>query len=135
MCLLSSNQFIHIANDPTKSLESIIQRTLRKIKSKLSEQEDMNLYLTESCPGNFHGTAKIHKLSVNGQIKVILIRQINSNLNTETYNLAKYLSKLLPPLRQSRTLKNSLKNRNNANCHDTIRWYRLMLNPCSQMCH
>ena len=37
MSLLSSNQFKHIPNDPTKSLESIVQRTIRKIKSKMSE--------------------------------------------------------------------------------------------------
>ena len=38
MSLLSSNQFVHVANDPAKSLESKVQWTLRKIKSKLSEK-------------------------------------------------------------------------------------------------
>ena len=37
MSLLSSNQFKHIPNDPTKSLESKVQRTIRKIKLKISE--------------------------------------------------------------------------------------------------
>ena len=46
MSLLSSNQFVHIANDPTKSLESKVQRTLLKFKSKLSEQEYKKLYPT-----------------------------------------------------------------------------------------
>ena len=115
MSLLISNQFVHIANDPTKSLESKVQWTLRKIKSKLSEKEYKKLYPTGSYPGKFYGTAKIHKLSVNCGINDLPIRQIVSNLNTATYNLAKYLSKLLAPLRQSRntvkkTLKNSLKN-------------------------
>ena len=32
MSLLSSNQFLHIAKDPTKSLESKVQWILRKIK-------------------------------------------------------------------------------------------------------
>ena len=31
MSLLSSNQFLHIANDPTKSLESKVQWILREI--------------------------------------------------------------------------------------------------------
>ena len=84
MSLLSSNQFVHIANDPTKSLESKIKHTLRKIKSKLSDQEFKNLYPTGSCPGNFYGTVKIHKLSVNGGINDIPIRQTVSNLNIET---------------------------------------------------
>ena len=68
MSSLSSNQFVHIMNDPKKSLESKVQRTLRKIKSKLSEQNYKKLYSTRFCPGKFHGTAKIHKLSVNGCI-------------------------------------------------------------------
>ena len=37
MSLLSSNQFKHIPNDPTKSLESKVQRTIRKIKLKISD--------------------------------------------------------------------------------------------------
>ena len=66
MSLLSSNQFKHIPNDPTKSLESKVQQTIRKIKSKLSEQEYKKLYPPGSCQGKFYGTAKIHKLPVNG---------------------------------------------------------------------
>ena len=53
MSLLSSNQFAHIANDPTKSSESKVQDTLRKIKSKLSEQEYKKLYPKESFQVNF----------------------------------------------------------------------------------
>ena len=107
MSLLLSNQFIHIPNGSTKSLESKVQWALRKIKSKLSEQEYKKLYRTGSCPGKFYGTAKIHKLPVNRGINQLPIRPIVSNLNTATYNLAKYFSKLLSPLRQSR---NKVKN-------------------------
>ena len=108
MFLLSSNQFVQIANDPTKSWESKVQQTLRKIKSKPSEQEHKKLHPTGSDPGRFYGTAKIHKLSVNGGINNLLIRLIISNLNTTKQNLAKYLSKLFFPLRQSRnTVKNT----------------------------
>ena len=107
MSLLSSNQCKHIPKDPTKSLEVKVQRATRKIKSKLSEQEYKKLYPTGSCPGKFYGTAKIHKLPVDGGINELPIRPIVSNLNTATYNLAKYLSKLLSPLRQSgNTVKN-----------------------------
>ena len=108
MPLLSSNQFKHISNDPTKSLETKVQQTIQKIKSKLSEQEYKKLHPTGSCPGKFYGTAKIHKLPVDGGINELPIRPIVSNLNTATYNLAKYLSKLLSPLRQSgNTVKNT----------------------------
>ena len=82
MSLLSSNQSIHISNDPTKSLKSNIQRTLLKIKSKLSEQEHKKLYPTGSCPGKFYGTTKIHKFPVNGGINELPIRPIVSILNT-----------------------------------------------------
>ena len=102
MSLLSSNQCIHILNEPTKSLESKVQSALRKIMSKLSEQEYKKLYPTGSCPGKFYGTANIHKLPVNGGINKLPIQPIVSNQNTATYNLTKYLSKLLSPLQQSR---------------------------------
>ena len=74
MSLLRSNQFKHIPNDPTKSLESKIKWTIRKIKSKLSEQEYKKLYPTGSWPGKFYGTAKIHKLPVNGGMNELPIR-------------------------------------------------------------
>ena len=108
MSLLSSNQFKHIPNEPTKSLEPKVQRTIRKIKSKLSEQGYKKLHPTGSCPGKFYLITKIHKLPVNGGINELPIRPIVSNLNTTTYNSAKYLSKLLSPLWQSRnTVKNT----------------------------
>ena len=52
-----------------------IQRTIRKIKSKLYEQEEYKkLYPTGPCPGKFYGTTKIHKLPVNGSINELPIR-------------------------------------------------------------
>ena len=54
-----------------------------------------------------YGTAKVHKLPVNGGINELPIRAIVSNLNTATDNLVKCLSKLLSPLRQ---LRNTVKN-------------------------
>ena len=108
LSLLSSNQFVHIANDPTKSLEPKVKQALQKIKSKLSEQEHKKVYPTGSVPGKFYGTAKIHKLSENGGTNDLPFRPIVSNLNTVTYNLAKDLSKLMSPILQSRnTVKNT----------------------------
>ena len=52
LALLSRKQFTTLTNDPTKTLESKVQRTLRKIKSKFTEQEYKKLYPTGSCPGN-----------------------------------------------------------------------------------
>ena len=108
--MLSTKQFTVVENDPTKPLESKIQRILRKVKSKITDQEYKHLYPTGSQPGKFYGTAKMHKLPVNGNLNDLPLRPIVSNINTSTYNLAfinkltfsnKFLSKLLSPLRQS----------------------------------
>ena len=89
-------------------MEIKIQRILRKIKSKFSEQEYKRLYPTGSSPGKFYGTAKMHKLSLNGKVDDLPLRPIVSNINTATYNLAKFLSNLLAPLLESEyTVKNT----------------------------
>ena len=82
-------------------MESKGQQTLGKIKSKFTEQVYKKLYPTGSCPAKLYGTAKIHKISVNGNIDNLPVRPIVSNVNTSTYNLVMYLSKLLAPLRKS----------------------------------
>ena len=73
LALLSAKQFTTLTNDPNKTLESKVQRNLRKMKSK-------KLYPTGSCPGKFYGTAKIHKVPVNGNIDDLSIRPIASNI-------------------------------------------------------
>ena len=101
MLLLNTKQFKKLDNDPTKTTEGKIQRMLRRIKPKLSEHEYKVLYPSGSSPGKFYGTAKIHKVPRNGNIDQLPIRPIVSNLNTATYQLAKHLSKILSPLRES----------------------------------
>ena len=90
LALLSAKQFTTLTNDLTKTLESKVQRILRKIKSKFIEQEYKKLYPTGSCPGKLYGTAKIHKIRVNGNINDLPIRPVVSNINTATYNLVPY---------------------------------------------
>ena len=53
--------------------------------------------------------AKIHKIPVNGNIDDLPIRPVVSNINTATYNLAKYLTKLLAPFRESEYIIKSTK--------------------------
>ena len=88
-------------NHLAQNQKAKVQRALRKIKSKFTEQECKKLYPTGSCPRKFYGTPKIHKVQVNGNIDNLPIRPIVSNINTATYNLVKYLSKLLAPVRES----------------------------------
>ena len=61
----------------------------------------MRIYPTGSAPSKFYGTAKKHKIPVNGTINDLLLRPIISNIGTASYQLAKYLAKLLSPLSTS----------------------------------
>ena len=109
LIMLSTKQFLNAETDPTKPLEIIIQRNLRKIKSKVSEEEYKRLYTTVSRPGKFYGTAKMHKLSLNGKVDDLSLRPLVSNINTATCNLGKFLSNLLAALRESEyTVKNTM---------------------------
>ena len=51
---------------------------------------------------------KVHNLPENGNLDQLPIRPIASNIGTTTYQLAKYLAKLSPPLIQFQcTVKNT----------------------------
>ena len=62
MALLNTERFKRLTTNPTSATEWKIQKGLRKIKSKFSEQECKRLYPAGSEPARFYGTAKIHKL-------------------------------------------------------------------------
>ena len=110
MSFLTTKQFKQVDSDPTKTLESKVQRSLRKLKSKLSPYEYKKLYPTCSSPGKFYGTAKLHKLPANGKIDDLPIRIIVSNISTATYQLGKHVSKVLSRLRES---EHNIKSTNN----------------------
>ena len=99
--MLGTKEFAKLDNVPTSKLESKIQRTLRKIKSKLPEKVCRKLYPTGSCPGKFYGNAKVHKLLTNN-VDDLPLRPIISNIGTATYEMAKYLANLLAPLGKSK---------------------------------
>ena len=61
----------------------------------------MRIYPTGSASGKFYGMAKRHKIPVNGTINHLPLRSIISNIGTASYQLAKYLAKLLSPLSTS----------------------------------
>ena len=56
---------------------------------------------TGSAPGKFYGTAKKHKIPIHGTINGLPLRPIIFNTATASYQLAKYLAKLLSPLSTS----------------------------------
>ena len=59
------------------------------------------LYPSGSCPRNFYGTAKLHKIGSKELVENLRIRTIISNINISTYNLPKYLANVLESLRES----------------------------------
>ena len=61
----------------------------------------MRIYPTGSASGKCYGTAKKHKIPVNGTINHLPSRSVISNIGTASYQLAKYLAKLLSPLSTS----------------------------------
>ena len=79
--MVATKQFTKLDYDPTSKLESKVQRTLRKIKSKLPENVYKKLYPTGSYPGKFYGNAKIHKLSDNN-VDDLTLRPTVSNIGT-----------------------------------------------------
>ena len=95
MKILNTKQFCKLQKDPIKNIEMGMQRAVRKIKNKFSPKEYLNIYPTDSSPGKFYGTAKKRKLTPTGTIDDLPIRPIISNLGTASYQLAKYLAKLL----------------------------------------
>ena len=92
--MLSTKQFTVAESDPAKTVESKIQRVFRKLKTKIPDQEYKHLYPTGSQPEKFYGTVKMHKLPVNENFNHLPLRPIVSNINTSTYNLARFFSKL-----------------------------------------
>ena len=78
-----------------------MQRTLRKIKQHLDENEYNRMYPTGSGPGFFYTAAKVHKLQNGEGLNELTMRPIISNIGTATYETAKFLNSLLAPLGKS----------------------------------
>ena len=74
-----------------------IQRILRTLKSKITDQECKHLYLTGSQPEKFYGTAKMHKLPVNRNVnhlpvpveRACIVCSTNELLQTELKYIVK----------------------------------------------
>ena len=74
--LLENDRFAKIRDDPTKRIESKIQRCVCKSKSKITKGEYSKLYPTGSNPGNVYGAAKSHKRSYKDTIDKLPLRPI-----------------------------------------------------------
>ena len=106
--ILTSNQFKVFENDPTKTIESKVQRVLRKVKHVVDEKLYKRLYPTSTKPRSFYGTAKVHKLKEREGVDKFILRPIISIIGTATYEAARYLPELLAPLGKSKhTISNT----------------------------
>ena len=101
LAILNTEPFVQLKENPASSLERKVQCTLRKIKQKLSTDVYAKLYPTGSSPGEFYGTAKVHKLTINDTVEELPLCPIVSNLNTDKYQSARYLAKILSLLSRS----------------------------------
>ena len=100
---LNTNNFIKLDIDRTNNIETNVKNAVLKIKKKVSKDIYEKIYPSGSNPGKFYGTAKIHKLREEDKTNVELlpIRPIVSNIGTATYELAKYIGKIISPLGKS----------------------------------
>ena len=125
--ILDTNQSTKLTTDPTKKTEEKIQQVLRKIKRSLWAQEYSTIYPTGSCQSKFYGRAKVYKLPENGYVDQLPIRAIASNTGTATYQLARYLAKLLSPLSLSqytvKRTKDFIQKIHNVNVPTDLIWY------------
>ena len=65
LSIVNSNEFLQVDKDPTASIERKVQRTLRKTKDKIPSLLYLKIYPSVSSPGQFYGTAKLHKFKGN----------------------------------------------------------------------
>ena len=59
---LNGTEFDKLDEDPTKSFQSLVQRTLLSMKRRFSRKVYRTLYPSSSRPGLYFGLAKVHKL-------------------------------------------------------------------------
>ena len=99
--LLNTDRFIQLDHDPANAIEGKIQRSVCKFKNNLTKQKYSRISPTGLSPGKFYDTAKRHKLEKVSSVDNLLLRPIVSNVGTASYQLAKYLAKLLSRLSKS----------------------------------
>ena len=109
MVLSNIERFKKATGDPTAATGRKIQQVLTKTRSEFSEQEQKRLNSTASAPARFYGAAKIHKLKNDRAVDEIPIPPIISNINTASYQFAKYLAKILSRLSISESTVKSTK--------------------------
>ncbi len=102
--ILHDGSYMTLKKDPTKKFERETHQKLLDLmkKGELDKELYKKLNPTNSCLSCMYGLPKIHKDNV-------LLRPIISTIGSATYDLAKYLAKIISPLvgQTSSNVKNS----------------------------
>ena len=105
---LNAQEFVEVDEDPTKSFQDKVQRSLLSIKNCFDSNTYDKIYPSAARPGLFYGLAKVHKISdrieredVDALTEALPLRPVISNIGTATYELSKYLAGVLKPLTKS----------------------------------
>lgn len=110
LAILNTDKFVELNDDPTAEFQNRVQKCLRSMKKRLEPKTYNSIYPTSSRPGQFYGTAKLHKVPKDStDVDPLPIRPIVSNIGTATYKTSKYLAKLLTPLTKSKYTVDSTK--------------------------
>ena len=97
MALLNTERFKTVTTDPIAATK----REMQKIFFEKSNFSNNELYPKGLTPTRFYVTTKVHKLKYNRRIDELLIQCIICSINKASYQLTKYLDKLLWPLNTS----------------------------------
>ena len=91
--LLDEPIYKKLKKDPTSAIERRVLQEIRDLEKKelIPRNMAMRLKPSTSKPPKLHGLPKIHKVQVP-------LRPIVSCINSPTYQLAKYVKKLISPL-------------------------------------
>ena len=105
---LNGPEFVEIDEDPTKSFQDKVQRSLLAVKKCFDSSTYDRIYPSAARPGLFYGLAKVHKISsrigredADALTEALPLRPVISNIGTATYELSKYLAGVLKPLTKS----------------------------------
>jgi len=81
-----------VKRDPTSAFATEIQKTVRKIKEKISQQEYRDVYPSDPIAPRVYGVIKAHKPEKNFPMRMIV-----STIGTANYGLSRFLVKLIQP--------------------------------------
>ena len=109
---LNGAEFVELNEDPTKTFQGRVQRTLLEMKRCFETKVYERIYPSLARPGLYYGLAKVHKIPnhINEEDSNINrlnaahrlpLRPVISNIGTATYELSRYLAGILKPLTRS----------------------------------